>query len=329
MEWLNNEKQNIMKNKIISIFTILLIVPFLLIGQEEKEKKEKKENKNESLFGYFMAQDAKPVRNSYNSGYLIENQTSIIPASKTLELVIQHSLGSVENGISDIWGIMGSANTRLGLNYSITNWLQIGIGTTRNYKLQDLGLKINILQQSRKNEVPVTITCYHNFSINASKDSDFGVNYKFSHRYAFFNQLLITRKFCERFTLSVGGSFTHFNIADSLEYASLNYVGTTEHDKIALHFLARFKITEQSTFIINYDLPLKAEGIKEWSEIHNPPKSNFGIGWEITTATHAFQIFAGTATLIVPQYNVMLNQNDANLISMYHIGFNITRLWGF
>ena len=93
--------------------------------------------------------------------------------------------------------------------------------------------------------------------------------------------------------------------------------------------MGKIKITEQSSIIINYDLPLKAEGIKEWSEIHNPPKSNFGIGWEIATATHAFQIFAGTAKLIVPQYNIMLNQNDANLLSNYQIGFNITRLWGF
>lgn len=324
-----------MNNRIIAILSILLIVPFLLIGQEEEKEKKKKENKNESLFGYFMAQE-KPVRNSYNSGYLIDNQTNNIPAAKTLEMVIHHRLGSVENGISDIYGIMGSSNTRLGVNYSITNWLQVGFGTTRNYKLQDFGLKVNILQQSRKNKVPVTLTYYHNFSINASDEAIYGVNYQFTNRFAFFNELLITREFCERFTFSLGASFTHVNSADSLKfdendepYVDPENIGTTEHDKIALHILGRFKVTEQSSFLFNVDFPFEADSFKEWRVIYDAPKPNFGIGWEIATATHAFQIFAGTGTSIIPQYNVMFNQNDPKLLSTYHIGFNITRLWGF
>ena len=68
---------------------------------------------------------------------VIDNQTSVIPSAKTLEMVIQHRFGSMENGLSDFLGIYGAANLRLGLNYTATDWLQIGIGTTKNYKLQD------------------------------------------------------------------------------------------------------------------------------------------------------------------------------------------------
>jgi hypothetical protein len=118
--------------------------------------------------------------------------------------------------------------------------------------------------------------------------------------------------------MSVGGSFTHFNMVDSLY----------EHDKVALHFLGKIKLSEQSSIMINYDQPLKIDAIKEWSEINHQPKPNLGIGWEIATLTHAFQVFVGTATYMVPQYNVMMNQNDW-LDGEIFIGFNITRVWNF
>lgn len=301
----------------------ILLAIFWLFGMtafsQEKEEKTKKENNNKSLLGYFIAHESKPERFIYESTYLIDNHTSVIPSKKTLELVIQHRFGTMENGLSDLWGIYGAANTRLGLNYSITDWLQIGAGTTKNYKLQDVGLKVNLLQQSRDNKIPVSVTYYHNFAIDARSEKNFGKNYEFTNRFTYFHELLVTRKFFDWMALSVGGSFTHFNMVDSLY----------EHDKIALHFMGRFKISQQSSIIINYDWPLKIDGIKEWpGEIKDPPKPNLGIGWEIATMTHAFQLFVGTSTFMVPQYNVMLNQNDFTKGEIY-FGFNITRLWNF
>jgi hypothetical protein len=280
----------------------------------------KKENKNKSLLGYFILNNSKPVTNPYEGGILIDNQTNVTPQAKTLEMVIQHRFGSIENGLSDFLGIYGAANTRLALNYTITDWVQVGFGTTKNYKLQDFSLKINLLKQSRDNKSPVDVTYYGNFSIDARDKEYFGENYKFGSRAAFFNELMVTRKFCDWFTFTVGGSFTHFNQADSLY----------EHDKIALHFLGRIKFSPQSSVIINCDLPLKIDGIKEWNKFTDPPKYNFGIGYEVATATHTFQIFAGSANYLVPQYNVMKNQNEFfKGTENIYLGFNITRLWNF
>jgi hypothetical protein len=205
------------------------------------------------------------------------------------------------------------------LNYTITDWLQLGIGTTKNYKLQDMAMKVNLMQQSRDKKVPLSVTYYGNIAIDARDEKFFGINYSFADRMTYFNEIMVTRKFCNWFTMTVGGSFTHFNMVDSL----------MEHDKISLHFLGRFKVTEQSSVIFNYDLPLKIESIREWTgEMQDPPKPNFGIGWEIATLTHAFQIFVGTSTFMVPQYNVMMNQNDWTKGDIF-IGFNITRMWNF
>lgn len=304
-----------MKNMIIIV--LALFISASLIAQDTETAK--KENKNKTLLGYFMVNNSKPML-TYESGMIIDNQTSYIPTAKTLEFVIQHRFGSMENGLSDFFGIYGTANTRLALNYSIMDWLQVGFGTTKNYKLQDFSLKANLLKQSRDNKSPVDVTYYGNFSIDARDETYFGEDYKFGNRVAYFNELMVSRKFCDYFIMSVGGSFTHFNQVDSL----------MEHDKIALHFVGRIKFSQQSSLIINCDVPLKIDGIKEWSEFTNPPKYNFGFGYEVVTATHVFQIFAGSATYLVPQYNVMLNQDDffKNIDNVF-IGFNISRVWNF
>ncbi len=120
--------------------------------------------------------------------------------------------------------------------------------------------------------------------------------------------------------MEVAGSLTHFNQADSLY----------DHDKIAVHVLGRIKFSPQSSIIINCDIPLKVEGIKEWRHHSPTPKYNFGIGYEVATATHVFQIFASSANFLVPQYNVMKNQSEFFKGSKnIFIGFNITRQWNF
>jgi hypothetical protein len=280
----------------------------------------KKENKNKTLLGYWMLNDSKPLT-TYEGGMAIDNQTSYIPSAKTLEFTIQHRFGSIENGISDIFGIYGAGtNTRLALNYSIMDWLQVGFGTTKDYVLQDFSLKANLLKQSKDGKSPLDVTLYGNLSIDAREESKFGEEYAFGNRAAYFGELLVSRKFCDWFTASFGGSLTHFNQVDSLY----------EHDKIALHVIGRIKFSPQSALIINCDLPLKIQGIAEWSEFTNPPKYNFGFGYEVTTATHVFQIFAGSATSLVPQYNVMKNQNEFfKSTKNVFLGFNISRVWNF
>jgi hypothetical protein len=317
-----------MKNIITIVLALFISVS--LIAQDTETVK--KENKNKTLLGYFMLNDSKPMT-TYEGGLLIDNQTSYIPSKKTLEFMIQHRFGSMENGISDFFGIYGTANTRLALNYSIMDWLQVGFGTTKNYKLQDFSLKANLLKQSKDGKSPVDVTYYGNFSIDARDESYFGEDYKFGNRVAYFNELLVSRKFCDWFTASFGGSFTHFNQADSLiipDDPSVALNGSYEHDKIALHFIGRIKFSPQSALIINCDLPLKIEGIKEWDELANPPVYNFGFGYEVTTATHVFQIFAGSATNLSSQYNVMKNHDEffKNIDNVF-IGFNISRVWNF
>lgn len=305
--------------KIILILFAALLGTSSTFAQDENAAKPA-ENVNRSLLGYFIFHEGNPVRTPFEGGMVIDGQTSNIPSAKTLEMMIQHRFGSMENGISDLYGIFGSANTRLGLNYTITDWIQIGFGTTKNYKLQDFSAKINILKQTKDNKSPVDVTYYGNFSIDARDEEYFGTEYKFGNRVAYFNEIMVTRQFAKWFSLEVGGSLTHFNQVDSLY----------EHDKIGVHVLGRFKFSPQSSVIINCDIPLKVDAIKEWDTFTNPSKYNLGIGYEVATATHVFQIFVSSANYLVPQYNMMKNQSEFfKGTKNIFFGFNITRQWNF
>ncbi|MDP3434096.1 MAG: DUF5777 family beta-barrel protein, partial [Bacteroidota bacterium] len=93
----------------------------------------------------------------------------------------------------------------------------------------------------------------------------------------------------------------------------------------------RIKVSPQGSIIFNYDVPLKIKDISEqaeWNDEFPHPKSNLSFGYEISTSTHAFQIYAGNAGNFLPQENMMWNQRSISKDN-FAIGFTITRLWGF
>lgn len=288
------------------------------------------------IFTTAFAQDDEkkdiPVRAPFESGYLIDNQTTMIPFKGTLEYVIQHKFGTMENGLSDVWGIYSpGANVRLGLNYVPVNNFQIGLGLTKKNMYTDLNAKWTILEQTRENTIPLAVALYGSMAIDGRNENAFGTgkvfhsgegakefDIVFTDRFSYFSQVIVGRKFTHWLSLQAGASFTHYNMVGH-EY---------DHDKIGLHFNGRIRFSMQSSFIFNYDVPLKVKSISEQREWVNPPKPNLAFGVEISTSTHAFQIYMGTADGIIPQDIMMWNQNDWTDNGLA-IGFTITRLWNF
>ncbi len=264
----------------------------------------------------------RPARPAFESGILFDNATATIQSANTLEMVIQHRFGTIANGITDLYGIWAPSNIRLGLNYSILDNLMVGIGTTKFNKMQDIQIKYNVLQQTRSNSIPITVTLYEIVGINASAESVFGPDYKFSHRMNYFTQLIISRRFNDEFSFQFAPSFTHYNSTDSL----------IDHDRITLSAMARYKFSPQSSIIIGGDFPMMIQGIsehrKEVNKANFNVKPNITIGLEVATSTHAFHVYLASAQNILPQENFMLNRNDFFDQGIL-LGLNITRLWSF
>lgn len=274
----------------------------------------------------------KPVRAPFESGYLIDNQTTMIPYKGTLEYAILHKFGTMDNGLSDMYGIYApGANIKLALNYVPLTNFQIGLGLTKKNMYTDLNAKWTILEQTRENTIPVAVSLYGVLAIDGRNEDSFGsgkvthpgegllpYDIDFADRFSYFSQLIVSRKFTHWLSLQAGASFTHYNMVGELY----------DHDKIGLHFNGRLRFSMQSSFIFNYDVPLKIKEISEQREWTDHPKPNLAFGVEISTSTHAFQIYAGSSDGIVPQDVIMFNQSDWKDNGLA-FGFTITRLWNF
>ena len=285
-----------------------------------------------------------PVTGAFESGYLIDAQTTVIPEKKTLEFGIQHKFGTIENGSTDMWGVYGSANIRLSLDYVIAKNLQIGAGLTKKgmngeKNVTDLNAKWSLLQQTRKNTIPVSVALYGNVAIDGRPLSSYQTDQvriayhtglpnkiELQDRLSYFSEIIISRKFCKEFSLQGGLSFTHYNSVNDV--ANNLVVGGYDHDKLGVHVSGRIKVTPQGSIIFNYDQPLKIKQMSEQATLKNPSKPNLAIGYEVSTGTHAFQMFMGSSSSMLPQDNIMYNQNDWQNKG-WSIGFVITRLWAY
>jgi len=267
----------------------------------------------------------------FESGILIDAQTSYIPEARTLEFIIQHKFGSLENGKSDLWGIYApGSNVRLALNYVLLKNFQIGAGITKKNMYTDFNAKWTVFQQ-KTSGMPVSVTLFGNTAIDGRNEDLFGTGkvvetkgetlprtVNFSDRLSYFSQLIVSRKFSDWLSLQAGASFTHYNMVD-WDY---------NHDVVGIHVNGRIKFSPQGSIIFTYDKPLKIENISEQTDWDMHAKENLSFGVEFFTFTHAFQIYVGTADGIIPQDMMMYNQKDWTDKGLA-FGFTITRLWAF
>jgi hypothetical protein len=286
------------------------------------------------VFSFSFAQEEEteswPVA-VFESNYLVDDQTTMVFDKKTLGFAIQHKFGTMDNGISDLWGIYGAGtNIRLGLEYVPIKNLQIGVGVTKTKMYTDLSAKYRIFQQTDDNSMPVSLAVYGVLAIDGRSDDSFETGtvtgskgdtiaeaISFTDRWSYFTQVLVSRKFTEWLSVQAGASFTHYNM-----------VGWNEdHDLIGVHGLAKVKISPQSSLTFNYNQPLKIQGISEQETVPDYTP-NLAIGWQIATYTHAFQIYISNAPGMLPMDNMMYNRRKFDKDGIA-IGFTITRLWNF
>jgi len=264
--------------------------------------------------------DRRPVKETFNSSLLIDQQTNMGPVKGRLEFIIHHRFGTMDKGFTDLAGIYAASNIRLGFNYGITERLSVGIGTERYNKYQDLWAKYLILRQKRTG-MPVSLSFLTLVGVDARNKDVFGKNYSFTNRISYFNQLILARKFSNRFSFQVAPSFIHFNAVDSTQW----------NDYIGVSAGGRMRIMGEMSVIATYDqafsiMPnLSAASREARKEDLIAPKPSFGLGLEIGSPTHCFMVFASNSYNIVQQKHFAYNQYGIlDGAKGIRLGFNLT-----
>ena len=291
----------------------------------------------------------KPVKNTFQSVWIIDNQTVMVPVKKTLEMDIQHRFGTVKKGYENFWGLFASSNIRIGFSYVPIDKLNVGLGFTKTTvgiskqqapsnvdgPVWDGSLKYSIITQT-KGKYPVSISYYVNAAINTKKDTAEVYYRNYSDRLSYFHQLIIARKVTDKLSVQVAPSISHQSQVNGyfvkLNDSTLKVKPEMKFDHFAIAFSARYKLTEVLSAMVNYDQPIT-------KHVSNNPNPSLSFGLEVNTSSHSFQVFATNYYYIIPQTNNLYNKNspfkytDAanNKVEggKFMIGFNITRLWNY
>ena len=283
--------------KLTFLYLFLLISPLAMFSQEVEK---------DSVVD-------KPERAAFESSYIVDTPTDVLPIKNTLEVQMSHRFGTVNGGTNDLIGFWAPSNIRIGLAYSLHERLTIGYGTTKFDRLQDFNWKVGILRQTRSGRIPVNVSYFGNFTIDARKAENFLVE---QHRYSNFHQLIISRRFNSKLSLLVAPSVSHYNLVPQ----------RMRNDVIALSLGGRYKISPQTSILVDYTHPF----IHHLDDVDfdMDPEDGLSLGVEFRTSSHAFQLFISSYQGIVPQKNIMFNQNNFG-DGDFLIGFNITRLYNF
>jgi hypothetical protein len=286
----------------LTVLVLAISISLQLVGQVEEAS----------------TKDTRPVRNTFESIWLIDNQTVMVPFKGTFEFDIQHRFGVVKNGYDDFWGLYAPSNIRLGFNYVLIEKLMLGFGFTKQNLTWDFSAKYALLSQGRQGGSPLSVSYFVNTAIDTRKKDNFLNN---TDRFSYFHQLMIARKVTENFSVQVAPSLSHYNAVEGYINSEMEIDGKMNNDHIAIAASGRYKIRPAIAIIANYDQPITQHKT-------NNPNPNISFGLEFTSSAHAFQIFAGNYYSIVPQRNNMFNRNDFE-DGQFLIGFNITRLWNW
>ncbi len=91
-----------------SIFLIIFSISFVYVGYGQENEEEVVQTLA------IKSRGLQRVGNTFESIWLIDNQTVHVPLRRTFEFDILHRFGTIKNGYSDFLGLYAPSNIRIG-----------------------------------------------------------------------------------------------------------------------------------------------------------------------------------------------------------------------
>ena len=228
-----------------------------------------------------------------------------------LDFRISHKFGQLNTGSYNLWGLDGPATIHFSLEYGITNWLMAGVGRGTYEKTYDGFLKFSLLRQSKgKRNMPVSVSYLAATDLNSL---NMPASFPFWSRWSYVNQLLVARKFNERFSFELNPTFIHKNIvATKLD----------PNDLFALGIGARFKLTNHISFNGEYYYVYHPKPSLESTKTYN----SLSVGFDIETGGHVFQLFL-TNSEAMDEKGFITETTGSWKNNGIRFGFNISRVF--
>jgi len=253
-------------------------------------------------------------------GTLINNQQTVqLQGKGTLEFMILHRFGALKD-LGTFFGL-DQARIRLGLGYGVFDWWNLGVGRSTNGQTYDLWTKFRIARQRKGWVWPVfSVSWYSNMAINSAKWQGSEARPDiFSNRLSFVNQLLVARKFGERFSLQLAPTHVHYNLVPTRGLSGPPEIVERSNNSIfILGTSARFKVSKRVALTAEYNWipPGQVRGYYD----------SFGVGIDLETGGHIFQLLFGNSRDMIAQ-QFMARNNSKVWKGDFFFGFNISRVF--
>lgn len=289
-----------------------LILSFLLAGQCAASYAQSDKLMDELNDG--TSNKKEPVTATFKATRIINSSSVENLAHGVLDFRILHRFGRISDGTETAFGF-DNATTRIGLDYGVTKWLMIGIAHNTLLKANDGLVKAKLLSQ-KTNGTPLTLSYFGGISVNGGKAPILppGMEYYFSHRMAFSNQLLIARKFSKNLSLQLMPTIIHHNLVDSTKYSNTTF---------AIGAGGRVKVTRSIAITAEYYYRANnADMLSSGTKTYN----SFSVGADIETGGHVFQLFfTNSSGMTEPTF--VTQTTDTWEKGQLHFGFNISRVF--
>jgi len=131
-----------------------------------------------------------PVPATFKSLRVVQSQSVETTQKGVLNLTISHRFGPAGTMLDGFFGL-DFARIRLGLDYGITDWTDIGIERSNNDgKPIDLFLKQRLLRQSTSGSIPLSLTWYSAGYLMMDMGNAWPYKLPFSDRFSSTHQII-------------------------------------------------------------------------------------------------------------------------------------------
>ncbi len=253
------------------------------------------------------AQETKWAYETFKDTRIVNGHSVEVNPKGEMKYIISHRFGALNSGFYNAFGL-DQATMRQGFDFGISDRLTIGLGRSSFQKTIDGYLKYKLAyQRSGKENVPVSITLLTGSAyrgLNFPED----IPYPASARFSFTNQVLIARKFSDRFSAQIMPTHVHLNLVE---------LRTDQNDVFSLGMAAHYQVTY--AFALNTEFYFTPE-----NQLSSLPANCFSLGLEFKTKAHVFQLNFSNSQGMTEKFFVTETAGSWRE-GRIHFGFNITR----
>jgi hypothetical protein len=230
---------------------------------------------------------------------------------KSMHFAIMHTFGTLNGGVEDLFGLDNGASIQFSFEFGLSEKLSLGASRSSQDKVYSVFGRYHLLEQTQNGNMPFSlslaggagvITNTYNFLPAVERP-------ELVDRMTYFGQVMLARKFSDKFSLQLTPMFALF--ANPL---SVYQIEGDQNFYLALGMSGKWKVTERSSLTLQY-IP----------NLNSDLRSNFGIGWDVEAGGHVFQMYFVTSQALNEPY--LLAGGNGVPGEEFRLGFNVNRIF--